>query len=157
MLRAARVWNRSSEDVSLGDGRTVPALGSLTLTHAELVRLATEGDLSSLPIEVKLPEQGLRDVSVSDFGAVGDGITDDTEAFKAAVDYVAAYGGGVVTVPVGVFVVRSVVLYGNVSMSGESRDGSVLRQPSGGQSAVVSITSDGSSLHRVHVVGNGGK
>lgn len=154
MLRSARVWNRSTEDVDLGDGRTVPALGSLTLTHAELVRLATDGDLSALPIEVRLPEQGMREASVSDFGAVGDGITDDTAAFKAAVDYIAAYGGGIVTVPVGVFVVRSVTLRGGVSMEGESREGSVLRQPVGEHAAVVSITSDGSSLHRVHIVGN---
>ena len=48
----------------------------------------------------------------------------------------------------------SVGVRGGVSMEGESREGSVLRQPAGEHAAVVSITSDGSSLHRVHIVGN---
>lgn len=41
-------------------------------------------------------------VSVEDFGALGDGYTDDTDAIQAAVDYVSAQGGGTVTVPGGV-------------------------------------------------------
>jgi hypothetical protein len=50
-------------------------------------------------VQVKLRES----VSVKDFGAVGDGVTDDTVAINAAVTYVNSVGGGVVTFPSGTY------------------------------------------------------
>ncbi|MDP2074642.1 glycosyl hydrolase family 28-related protein [Hydrogenophaga sp.] len=46
-------------------------------------------------------------VSVKDFGAVGDGVTNDTAAIQAAVDYIASIGGGKVFVPRGTYLVTS--------------------------------------------------
>lgn len=40
-------------------------------------------------------------VNVKEFGAVGDGVTDDTEAIQAAIDYVESLGGGTVIIPEG--------------------------------------------------------
>ena len=46
----------------------------------------------------------LRDtVSVTDFGAVGDGVTDDTAAIQAAIDAVETAGGGEVVLPPGTY------------------------------------------------------
>jgi parallel beta-helix repeat protein len=42
---------------------------------------------------------------VTDYGAVGDGRTDDTAAIQAALDAAAEAGGGIVTVPAGTFIV----------------------------------------------------
>ena len=50
------------------------------------------------------PTRGMR--NVSDFGAVGDGVADDTAAFQAAMDAVHADGGGVVQIPTGKFLIR---------------------------------------------------
>lgn len=47
--------------------------------------------------------------SVKDFGAVGDGTTDDTAAIQAAIDYVTAVGGGTVFVPEGEYLTTSAI------------------------------------------------
>lgn len=47
--------------------------------------------------------------NLKDFGAVGDGKTDDTIAFKSALAFIASRNGGVLQVPEGDFVVTSIV------------------------------------------------
>ena len=60
-------------------------------------------------------------VSVKDFGAVGDGATDDTSAFNKAIAYVNSRGGGGVFVPTGTYRIKSAIQYlGNVNIIGES-------------------------------------
>lgn len=52
----------------------------------------------------------LRDtVSVKDFGATGDGVTDDTNAFQAAADYASSVGGAEIWVPPGKYVIANSV------------------------------------------------
>jgi len=48
-------------------------------------------------------------VSVRDFGATGDGLTDDTAAFQAAVDYVHSLEGGTIEIPAGNYLLGSYV------------------------------------------------
>jgi hypothetical protein len=50
-------------------------------------------------VEAKLKDT----VSVKDFGAVGNGATDDTAAIQAAIDTTSAAGGGVVLIPAGTY------------------------------------------------------
>ena len=57
-----------------------------------------------------------RSLSVKDCGAVGDGVTLDTKAIQAAIDSVAAQGGGVVEVPAGVYLTGSIWLRDNVNL-----------------------------------------
>lgn len=49
-------------------------------------------------------------VSVKDFGAVGDGATDDTVAVQAAINRMSARGGGFVYFPVGTYLISSALL-----------------------------------------------
>lgn len=55
-------------------------------------------------------------VSVKDFGAVGDGVTPDTRAIQAAIDCAASQGGGVVSVSEGTYLCGSIWLRSNVEL-----------------------------------------
>ena len=54
-----------------------------------------------------MQDKARESVSVKDFGAVGDGVTDDTAAFNAAIDKIGANGGGELKVPAGVYKITS--------------------------------------------------
>ena len=57
-----------------------------------------------------------RVLDVTEFGAVGDGVTECTEAVQAAIDSCMAAGGGMVRVPMGTFLCRSLFLKDGVDL-----------------------------------------
>lgn len=63
-------------------------------------------------------------VSVKDFGAVGNGVTDDTVAFQAAADI-----GGQIFVPNGIYIVDYVVCTTNVTWVGEGIKSHIRKKP----------------------------
>ncbi|MBE7045893.1 MAG: hypothetical protein E7396_00580 [Ruminococcaceae bacterium] len=58
--------------------------------------------------------------NIKDFGAVSDGITNDTKALQSAIDKCRENGGGTVFIPVGTYVIGSVVLCSNIHVVFES-------------------------------------
>lgn len=57
-------------------------------------------------------------VNVKNYGAVGDGVTDDTAAIQAAIDDVGGSGGGVVSLPAGTFIVVDLRMLARVTVAG---------------------------------------
>ena len=89
---------------------TIEVLGwSVTLgaeTSANLVSYTPAGTGAVVTtVQTKLRES----VSVKDFGAVGDGVTDDTAAIQAAYNAAAIAGGGTVIWPYGSYVTGSTI------------------------------------------------
>lgn len=77
---------------------------------------------------VAIAEAAEPSVNVRSFGAVADGVTDDTAAIRAAIDSVTP-AGGVVRFPQGVYGMGSrVVVPGGVTLQGEGMGVSVLRR-----------------------------
>ena len=66
-------------------------------------------------VEAKLSDT----VSVKDFGAVGDGVTDDTAAIQNAINYAASIGGSVIYFPTAVYVAGMLTISGdNITLMG---------------------------------------
>lgn len=81
-------------------------------------------------------------VSVKDFGAVGDGVTDDRAAIQACEDYLNARGGGTMLLPDGTYIIGGsgvsingreygLLLKSNVTWRGQSKYGATLKCKAG--------------------------
>ncbi|WP_342654390.1 putative Ig domain-containing protein [Pseudomonas sp. F3-2] len=85
--------------------------------------------------------------NVKDFGAVGDGVTDDTAAIQSAIDAAAAAGGGQVYVPTGTYIVSGgeepsdgcLMLKSNVYMNGDGMGQSNIKVADGSDTKITGI------------------
>ncbi len=66
--------------------------------------------------EVILPTFPDREVTLTDFGAKGDGTTDNTDAFRRAIDSLAERGGGHLIVPAGVWLTGPIVFRSHIDL-----------------------------------------
>lgn len=86
--------------------RRIPFLAAAVAALASLTALPQTGAQSSQsadPVTAALPVIPAARFSLADFGAVGDGKTFNTDAFKNAVAAIAKAGGGHLTVPAGTY------------------------------------------------------
>src|SRR5579872_643014 len=78
-------------------------------------------------------------VSVKDFGAVGNGVADDTGAFVSAIAYAKALGGAVIFLPAGNYLISSALTLNNdgVSLKGTGSLTSVITQSSSTANGII--------------------
>ncbi len=81
------------------------------------------------------------DVTDSIYGAVGDGVTDDTDAIQAALDVANTAGGGIVFFPVGTYLYTSLTLYSNTTLKGVNWRATILQRSANAAGIVVEGTS----------------
>jgi polygalacturonase len=75
--------------------------------------------------KIKAPQFPNKDFNITDYGAVGDGNIDCTEAFKQAISAANKTGGGRVVVPAGLFLTGAIHLKSNVNL--HVSEGAVIR------------------------------
>lgn len=93
---------------------TTTSVSSVLLSNAQIdgnfksldndIQVAKNFTQAGTGAQTRTVQNELRDiVSVKQFGAVGDGVTDNTLAFQRAFNYVNSIGGGVVEIPPGTY------------------------------------------------------
>jgi len=91
-------------------------------------------------------------VSVKNYGAVGDGVTDDTAAIQATITRVSTQGGGIVFIPAGTYQLSSALTIGTtgVNILGAGVK-SILRQTNA-TAGVLNFTTTGGFIAVNHIV-----
>src|SRR4051812_42530912 len=85
--------------------------------------------------------------NVKDFGAIGNGVADDTLAIQSAIDAAHAAGGGSVYVPNGTYIVRggdqasdgAILLYDNITLYGDGMGATSIKLQDGWSHALTGI------------------
>lgn len=74
------------------------------------------------------PASSQIEYNVKDYGAVGDGIVDDTSAIQSAVNYVATIGGGIIFFPAGTYKITSpIVVTSLITLYGAGKAASAIK------------------------------
>jgi polygalacturonase len=108
---------KSSADVTVVLHRVLPVWVCLILLTGPL-SLANAGweQVPKILSRIKAPQFPDKDFNITDYGAVGDGNTNCTEAFKKAISAASKAGGGRVVVPAGSFLTGAIHLKSNVNL-----------------------------------------
>ena len=108
------------------DIATVDSSGNVTGKREGITKITVEYKGISKEIKVSVTNDFLQ-VNVKEFGARGDGVQDDTNAFQNAIDYLGARNGGDLLIPPGTYILHPIFLQPYVNLVGENRDTVILK------------------------------
>lgn len=119
-------------------------------------------DLPFAMPEMNVPVFPNRSVNIKDFGAVGDGQTMNSDAFKKAIEQCASLGGGTVIVPPGLWLTGPILFKSNINLHLEkgalvlfSRNHSDYPLVKDGKSFSVTPPISGYNLENIAITGDG--
>lgn len=96
--------------------KSIPAFATPLLHHQSAFNLR-EAKVEAIMASVTVPTFPNKTFPITSFGAVGDGVTDNTAAFRKAIQACTVAGGGSVVVPAGKFLTGPIVLKSNVNLN----------------------------------------
>jgi len=139
---------------------------SAWMTANDAQRISLPSGLPFSLKEILLPLIGPHSVSLSDFGGKGDGHTDNTEAFRRAIQSCADSGGGKVLVPRGIWLTGPIELKSNIDLhletgalirfSGRFEDYRLLARRYEGKASIRCISPlYGENLENIAITGEG--
>ncbi len=109
--------SKSLRDVAVISGRFLPALFCLILLVGPACRVnAGWEQVDEILSKISAPQFPDQNFNITDYGAIGDGQTDCTEAFKKAISAANQAGGGRVVVGAGSFLTGPIHLKSNVNL-----------------------------------------
>ena len=140
----------------------VSSLAAATLTTGQIISVKEVGDyrikasgsgITLANSNVAVPVASGTAISVKQFGAVGDGVADDTAAIQAALNSIRTAGRGTVFVPSGVYIIEGTLniqgYYGTFKLD----SGTILRKPADASDTGPII--DFHSAERCSILGSG--
>lgn len=109
-----------------------------------LIWLAMTATVRAINVHPALPAIPTNTFLVTDYGAVGDGVKDNTASLQRAIDAAKAAGGGIVEIPAGTFLSGPITLFSrmNLRVDGTLRMLPLGTYPGGDTSAQTFITAD---------------
>ena len=113
-----------------------------------------KNDVLAINNQLTQADKFIRDISINVkmFGAIGDGITDDTIAIENALNYISFNGGGKIYFPFGIYLVsRTLKLVGNTLLEGSGRRASLIRLKDNSNCNVLETYDDGQQRYYLHI------